>query len=546
MNPERRLRLFIYARILVAFLFLASTIVLNLQEPVAIEDHSYFGVVRLMAFSFIFSLVSLFFLRFRHYHVFITYLQTIWDLLFVTVLLLFTDGVSSPYSFLYLLSIMNAGVLLGRRDALYTASLCGILYGAIIDFQYFGMLGPIGLSQAAARQAGALHILYNLFMNLIGFYLTAVITGHLSKTAMESEAALQEKTVNYDELQRLNSSIVSNVDSGLLTITPDGRIRVFNRYAEMLTGKSQKDMYNEPLKELFPAMAEVVAELDDVSDGEFVWESHGKVPMSLGYTAVPFVDYHGDRAGVIINFKDLTVIKQMEEALKKRDRLASLGELSARMAHEIRNPLASISGSVQMLSEHGVTAESDQRLLAIILREAGRLNTLITEFLEYARPPLPRKERVYLRELIDELLLFSATDGRFAKIERVNLVPAHMTIMVDPNQFHQVLLNLLHNAAEAISASGEGDRIEIEAHFQLSGADGYRKTPVAVVSVCNNGPAIPADAMAHLFEPFWTTKREGTGLGLAIIYRIVEGHGGTIRVETPAEGGCRFLIILPV
>lgn len=546
MNPERRLRLFIYARILVAFLFLASTIVLNLQEPAAIDDNSYYGVVRLMAFSFIFSLVSLFFLRFRRYHVFIIYLQTIWDLLFVTVLLLFTDGISSPYSFLYLLSIMNAGVLLGRRDALYTASLCGILYGAIIDFQYFGLLGPIGLSQVAARQAGAMHILYNLFMNLMGFYLTAIITGHLSKMASESEAALLEKTINYDELARLNSSIVSNVDSGLLTITPGGRIRVFNRYAETLTGKSQTVMYDEPLKELFPAMAVIVEDLDDVSDGEFIWENPGNAPMTLGYTAVPFADAHGDRGGVIINFKDLTVIKQMEEALKKRDRLASLGELSARMAHEIRNPLASISGSVQLLAEHGAVAENDQRLLAIILREAGRLNSLITEFLVYARPPLPAKQRVHLRELIDELLLLSATDGRFANIDLNNLVPAHLTITVDPNQFRQVLLNLLHNAAEAISASGVGDRIEIEASFQLSGADGYRKTPVAVVSVSNNGPAIPTEAMAYLFEPFWTTKREGTGLGLAIIYRIVEGHGGTIRVETPSGGGCRFLIILPV
>ncbi len=543
MNPERRLHLFIYARILVAFLLLVSTIILNLQEPVAIDDHSYVGVVRLMAFSFLFSLVSLFFLRFVRFHPFITYLQTIWDLLFVTALLLVTDGISSPYSFLYLLSIMNAGVLLGRRDAFYTASLCGILYGAIVDFQYFGLMSPIGMSQVSARQMGGMHIFYNIFMNLIGFYLTAFITGHLSVTARKSEEALREKSVDYEELERLSSSIVSNVDSGLLTITPNGSIRVFNRYAEELTGTTQAEMYNEPLNLIFPGLTAVVEELDGVTSGEFVWEGHGREPTALGYTAVPFADMHGDPAGVIINFKDLTAIKRMEAALKQKDRLATLGELSARMAHEIRNPLASISGSVQLLAEHGTITESDQRLLTIILREAGRLNTLITDFLEYARPPSPVKQNIQLRELIDELLLLYASDRRFECIELANLVPVNMIINADPHQFRQVLINLLHNAAEAIVANG---RVEIGGHFKLSGDDGYQKKPVAIVAVSNNGPAIPAEAMAHLFEPFWTTKREGTGLGLAIIYRIIEGHGGSIRVESPPQGGCTFSIVLPV
>ena len=128
MGHEQRLRIFIYARIIVTSLFLASTIFLNLQEPQAIDDTYYSGVLRLMAFSFLFSVFSHFFLKIHRFQFFVTYLQTIWDLLFVTVLLLFTGGVTSPYSFLYLLSIMNAGVLLGRREAFYTASLCGILY----------------------------------------------------------------------------------------------------------------------------------------------------------------------------------------------------------------------------------------------------------------------------------------------------------------------------------------------------------------------------------------------------------------------------------
>jgi two-component system sensor histidine kinase PilS (NtrC family) len=542
MGPERRLRLFIYARILVAFLFLVSTIAVNLNEPKAIDDPSYAGMIRLVVFSFLFSVFSHFSLRIRRFRPFITYLQTIWDLLFATVLLLLTGGVTSPYSFLYLLSIMSAGLMLGRREAFHTASLCGILYGAIVDFQFFGLLAPIGLSQVAAQQLGEMRLIYSIFLNLMGFFLAALITGHLSALARESEEALLAKSINYDELERLSSTIVSNVESGLLTITPEGRIRVFNRYAEELTGKSQADVYDLPLREVMPAMAGVVENVTMASNGEFVCEGPGGGGMILGYSAVPFTDMHGDSAGVIMNFKDLTSIKQMEHALKRRDRLATLGELSARLAHEIRNPLAAMTGSVQLLAEHGSIVESDQRLLTIILREADRLNLLINEFLHYARPASPRKERIELRELVEDLRLLLASDQRFSGIVIVNLVPPNLVVEADENQLRQVLINLLHNAAEASPRDGS---VEIEAAVQTGGLDGCEGAPVVRVSVTDSGAGISDEALLHLFEPFWTTKPLGTGLGLAIIYRIIEGHGGSITVESPLSGGCRFTILLP-
>lgn len=542
MRPERRLSLFIFARIVVTFLLLASTIVLNLQDPKAIDDLTYSGMVRLMAFSFMFSVGSYFFLKLQQYRHFVTYLQTIWDLLFVTVLLLFTGGVSSPYSFLYLLSIMIAGVLLGRREALYTASLCGILYGAIIDFQFFGLLAPLGLSQSAATSLGPRHIFYNIFLNLIGFYLTAFITGYLSGMARESEEALREKTVNYDELERLNTTIVSNVESGLMTITLEKTIRVFNRYAEELTGKTQAEVYDMPLKDVFPEMADIVEDLDAVANGEFECRSFTDRTMILGFTAVPFTDTQGNCAGVIINFKDLTALKRMEEALKRSDRLATLGELSARMAHEIRNPLAAMGGAVQLLAEHGSVVDSNQRLLTIIMREADRLNGLISDFLAYARPASPRRGRLELAELVEDVRILVESDQRFAEMTIVNSVPAHLTVTADPNQLRQVLINLLHNAAEAAEQTG---RVEIKAFVQLMGIDGLKKTPTAVITVTDNGPGMSDESMSHLFEPFWTTKPEGTGLGLAIIYRIIEAHGGTIRVESPPDVGCRFVISLP-
>jgi two-component system sensor histidine kinase PilS (NtrC family) len=543
MGLERKLRLFIYARIVVSFLFLASTILLNYQDLTATGDHLQSGLVRLMAFSFLFSLGCLFFLRFQRFHAFIAYLQTIWDLLFVTVLLLFTNGILSPYSFLYLLAIMSAGLLLGGREALYTASLCSIVFGSIVDLQYFGLLTPIGLSRSDAQLLGASHIFYTIFFNLMGFYLTALITSFLSARARESEEALREKTVNYDELERLSTSIVSNLESGLLTTTPAGRIRVFNHYAEMIIGMTQADAYNRQLVDIFPALSGIAQNMNARMDGEFDYELKNGEQMSLGYNAVPFTDSQGGQAGVIINFKDLTSMKRMEAALKKADRLAALGEISARMAHEIRNPLAAMSGSVQLLAEHGSITENDQRLLRIVLREAGRLNGLITDFLAYARPSSPCKERFELRPLVDEMIMFLSSDGHFSKVSFRNLVAAHILIQADVNQLRQVLLNLFRNAADAMP---EGGIMEVESRFQLSGVDGLHKTPAAVITVTDTGCGIDGATAAHLFEPFWTTKTDGSGLGLAVTYRIIEAHGGTITVESPPEGGCRFTIMLPV
>ncbi|MDA8415239.1 MAG: ATP-binding protein [Desulfobacteraceae bacterium] len=538
MGPERRLRFFIYARIVVSFLFLASTILLSYQEPVSTADFFSSGIVRLMIFSFVFSVASHLVLRFESVRFFVMYLQTIWDVFFVTLLLLFTGGILSPYSFLYLLSIMSAGVLLGRREALYTAALCGILYGAIVDFQFFGMLESIGLSQIDARQLGESHLLFMIFLNVMGFGVTAFITGFLSERARVSEAALQKNIINYEELSQLNTMIVSNIETGLLTTNVQGRIRVFNPYAEALTGISQEDAYDKPIGLIFPELAHHFEAVTDTVRGELDYVSRDGLHLVFGYSVVPLGDAQKGTASVIFNFRDITGMRRLQEALKRADRLAALGELSARMAHEIRNPLAAMRGSVQMLSEQGAIGDNDGRLLSIVLRESDRLNKLITDFLAYARPSSPHKSPMDLRQLAEDIHLLLLSDSRFTSIEIVNLIPPQVKINADTHQISQVLMNLLSNSADAMP---DGGRIEIEAHVK-----GSRKIPVAVITVTDNGCGIDPETSSHLFEPFWTTKPAGTGLGLAIIYRIIEGHGGTIRVDSPPAGGCRFTITLPV
>lgn len=544
MGPERRLRLFIYARIVVSFLFLASTLLLNYKEPASSADDIFHsGIVRLMGFSFLFSFVSHFALRIPRFQFFTIYLQSIWDVLFVTLLLLFTGGIASPYSFLYLLAIMNAGVLLGRREALYTASLCGILYGATVDFQYFGYLEPIGISQVEAQQLGASHLFYHIFLNIMGFGLSAFITGYLADQTRRSEAALRENIINYEELSDLNSRIVANIETGLLTTNVKGNIRVFNPHAEHITGLSQEEVYDRPLAELFPALANCLDLLEETVRGEFEYTTKDGLQMILGYSIAPFRDGKGKNASAIVNFRDITGIRRMEDALKRSDRLAALGELSARMAHEIRNPLAAMNGSVQLLGEQGSIGDNDKRLLDIVMRESGRLNALITDFLSYARPAVPTREAIDIKSFIDDLCLFIQSDSRFNAVEIISSIPAHLSIQADPHQLSQVFMNLLLNSAAAMP---DGGRIDIDARYLLNGANGFRKSPSVAITVRDNGSGIDQEMAKHIFEPFWTSKSEGTGLGLAIIYRIIEAHGGSITVESPPEGGCSFTIILPV
>lgn len=533
MGSERRLRLFIYARIVVSFLFFAATLLLEIQNKTIEIERFQPGVIRLMAFSFVFSIVSLVLLKKLKFTQLLTNIQVVWDLLFVTVLILFTGGILSPYSFLYLLSILIAGMLLGRRQALYTASLCGILYGTILDFQYFGYLSFIGLSQEEAYQFGAFRLFYTIAFNLIAFGLTAFVTGLLAERARLSEEALQRSSIDYQELAQLNSAIVIHSESGLLTTTVTGRIRVFNPYAEAIVGLSQFDAYDKPIETVFPLLHGCINGNNDATKLEFEYRRVDGTVIILGYRIASFTDSNGTLAGYIVSFRDVTNFRRLEAALKKADRLAALGELSARMAHEIRNPLAALCGSVQLLSNAKDLQECDSRLLAIVTREAERLEVLISEFLMYARPTKPQTERISLFNAIRDELIFLGNDPRFIEVTLLNLVPESTKVVVDPNQFHQVIINLLQNAADAVH---EGGWIKIE-YLQSIASD--------VISVTDNGSGIAAEDAQNLFEPFWTTKPAGSGLGLAISYRIIEAHGGSLSVETPLDGGCRFIISLP-
>jgi two-component system sensor histidine kinase PilS (NtrC family) len=541
MLDRKRLGWFILLRVVVVSVFIASTVVLDLHTRETMAEEALTVLGRLVLATYAFSLISLLVVKFTARHArALTYAQIVWDLLLVTTLILVTGGVNSPYAFLYFLSIISASVLLARSEAYYTASLCVILYGAMLDFQYYGRLSSFGLSQLPAQQYGAGYIFYLIFLYSASFYLTAFLAGSLSERARRSENLLHEKAIDYEELERLNSSIVSTIDSGLLTITSEARIRVFNRYAEALSGITQREAYDRSLCQVFPGLNRFVGELFGVAQGEFEHTGRNGEQMLLSFKSVPLAGKGGETVGAILDMHDLTQMKRMAVELKRADRLAAVGELSARMAHEIRNPLAAISGSVQLVALREWIDDKDKRLLSIILRETDRLDGLLRDFLFYAKPTPPTKVPLHLRRVIAELCALLSRDPRLEGVTVVNSVPEDLVVVFDRDQCKQIFWNLLVNGAEAILREGS---IAIEADLQRCGPGGL---DLVRICVTDNGQGMSPADVKRVFEPFFTTKKGGTGLGLATVYRIIETHGGRIMAASEQGRGTTVTLYLPV
>ena len=271
------------------------------------------------------------------------------------------------------------------------------------------------------------------------------------------------------------------------------------------------------------------------------FDPHG-VKKILGFKSVPLLNADGTVVGVIIDFQDLTQLKQMQARLKRADQLAAVGELSARIAHEIRNPLASISGAVQLINQSQATCAQDKQLLEIVLRETDRLNEMIRDFLEYARPTPPVKVPIDLRQTMNDLSSLLKADQRFTGVCINIRVPEGTIIRFDLQQCKQVFWNLLLNAAEALPDGGE---IAVQAEIINDKTSGISAGDLMKIEVIDNGIGMAAQDVKNVFEPFFTTKPAGTGLGLATVYRIIESHGGIIIIDSQACQGTKFTIFLP-
>ena len=527
-TSRRLLSWIFFFRVLVITLFIGGTIIYQLRSGQRSHQPMLPYLYLLVGLSYLHALGSTGALALTRRIRLFAQAQVSGDLLLATAFIYLTGGIDSLFSFLYLLIIVGASVLLPRRDVLFAASAAAILYGSLLDLQFYNYLPLIDGLPFPGPISGR-EFFYAVFVNVFAFFLTALLGGALSERLRRSEAALEQKEIDFDELENLNRQILTNIASGLMIVNTQGRIRSFNNAAEQITGLTLRQVYNFEAGTLFPDLGiESNHALKLTPRGQGTYRGPAGNHKVLGFSSSPLRDGRGKELGILVIFQDLTQLVEMEEKLKRSDRLAAIGRLAAGMAHEIRNPLASISGSVQLLMEESQVGEEDRRLMGIVVREADRLGALLTDFLLYARPARPLPEALDVATIFDELISLAESDRRFQALRIERQYRPGTLVVADRKQLRQVLWDLLINAAEAVA--GEGT---LWVGVLEGGGDLF---------VEDSGPGITGEVKERVFEPFFTTKEDGIGLGLATVHSLVEANGGQIEVTEGNSGGARFVI----
>lgn len=544
-----------FFRAVVVTLLLGATALVQIKESQFFQYASPFYLYLLIGFTYALTLLYALLLRQVKRLKAFAYGQILGDVFFVTLLIYFTGGIESIFSWVYLLTIFSASSILYRRGGLLVASASSILYGALLDLQFYQVILPLGSRLPLSAGYKSSYVFYLIAMNTVAFYLVAILSAYLSEQVRQKEEELKKRLIDYRQLERLYKHIVQNVNSGLLTADGAGRITSFNRMAEEITGYRLEEIYQEEIESLFPGFlgwSRSIGWTPEMGWGKLIrfsrWETKFQrkdgVVLVLGFSVSPLKDSNDQEIGSTVIFQDLTKLREMEEELKRADRLAAVGSLAAGMAHEIRNPLASISGSIELLREELEKSPRHHHLMDIILREVSHLNSLVADFLLYARPTSPGKELIHLNEIVDDILkVFAHSPECNSKIRLVTKFHDELSMLGDPQPIKQVFWNLFINAAQAMPGGGEL-RVELRRLPPSPPFDAELKQ--GQISIKDTGSGIGENEINKIFDPFYTTKENGTGLGLSIVHSIVESYGGKITVRSQLGRGTTFLIHLPI
>ncbi len=480
------------------------------RTEITAADLTSFAII---AFSYVLTLVTGLLLRAGRVGPRAAWTQIVFDVLLAASVVFLTGGTRSPFTFLFLVSIVGAAVLLGTRGAIVGLVGAASAYLAVLASLFAGS----GLASANLPRL-ALDVVIQLLAQL----LIAVLSGYVGEQLSRTGGRLTASERDLKSLTALQNEIVSVMPSGLITCTSSGEVTFVNPAAEAIFGLSSDEVLRLSIDQLLPgAKALTAARRSEMR----VETPRGE--RTLGLTVTPLTDTEG----LLIVFQDLTELRRVEKELDSIDHLATLGRLSAQLAHEIRNPLAAMRGSAQMLATDAAGAPNE-RLARLILRESDRLAVLVEGYLKLARPPPPQLQSTRLDQVVRETLELLRADPAFAAVrvdESLEPVEAHC----DAGQLKQVLLNLLRNAAVAISASRGRIRVRVAS-----------EAGVPLVEVWDSAGSIAAEDRHRIFEPFFSKAKGGSGLGLSTVHSIVQAHGGAISVESNPATGTTFSVKL--
>ena len=532
-----------FLRVVVVTALMGSAVVTEvIRRPRGPSDPLYFLIALTYLLTLVYALAWPFTARYRKH---LAYVQILGDLLIITGIVYYTGGTESNFSSLYFFSIIAASIIVFRRGGLIAASAASILYGSLIQGLYLGTLPPYPTAGGAFPVVMPSQVVaYTIFVNVFGFYAVALLTSYLSENLRLAGRKLEEASDFLADLQVFNQTIIDSITSGLMTTDFDGLVNFFNSAAAAIFARS-------PAQAVGANVIALLAETDDflervkesLSDGRRYLRLEGTYLNGRGDEiylgmSVSYLLYEGDKkSGFLFTFQDLTEIKRLEREVRLKENLATMGEMAAGMAHEIRNPLASISGSVQVLREAETLSDEEKRLMDIIVRESERLSGTLTEFLAYARPPRFEPGQIDLRRVLEETATLLGHSSEVLPEHEIVLdtpdAPVH--IFADPNQMKQITWNLARNALQAMPSGGK-----------LVMSLARNGTGEVVMAFRDEGVGMPGSEVHKAFEPFSGSFERGSGLGLAIVYRIVKDYNGVIQVDSLPSKGTEISVHFPL
>jgi two-component system sensor histidine kinase PilS (NtrC family) len=532
-----RLRWLMFFRVAIVTFLLGVAAFIQIKGTESLLRTSLTSIYFIILLTYFLSFLYLFLLKIGKSLKWNIHIQSLSDVTLITGLVYVTGGIESIYSVFYPLVIIYSVLFLAKSGGIIVASVSSILYGLLLDLEFYGLIHPI-YSWGYSYDYSAGYVFSRIFIHIVSFYIVAFLASFAVKQEKKVRELLAAKESAFDQLDLLHRSIIESIDTGILTIDHQGNIKSFNKGAEEIASLTHAEVINRKIDSIFPGFSGIVNKVKDrdsqgaIKD-RFEMEVPGKI---LGCSISPLIDSDREAIGKILIFRDLTTIKEMEHQVEKNRRLALIGEMAAGLAHEIRNPLASISGPIQMLKKDLDLSETDRKLMQIILRGKDQLEKFVGDFLLLARPNPTEREDIDIEIVLDDVLESLRYSPDWCEcIEVVRDSHDETSYYGNKMEIRQVIWNLILNAIQSMP---DGGRLNIETRL-ITGDENFE------IRISDSGCGIEEKDQGRVFEPFYTTKEKGTGLGLAIVNRIVESHGGRIRIESEPGKGTTCIILLP-
>jgi two-component system sensor histidine kinase PilS (NtrC family) len=541
-DNRRRLLWLIGTRVVVSTLLMGSAIVFQVNAPGSLPIDPFFFLIGL---TYCLSVIYAVTLAYVDRHPWLIAVQGLGDVVIVTAFIYFTGGITSYFQLLYVLPILGATAVRMQSGARQLALLSAVLYGVLVLHQYSGGAGYIGgvfVGDVRLLLPPVRVAIFTVAANATAFVAVAWLAGSLAERLATADTRLAVTSTALADLQAFNEHVIASLTSGLITTDRAGRIVSMNRTAEQITGLPAAAVRGRVAAELLQAPDAFSADLTRDFGGapsvraDYTYHAPSGRRVEIGLSAARLVTPDGP-TGYLLTFQDVTEIRRLEREARKQQRLAAVGEMAAGIAHEIRNPLASMRGSIQVLRSELTLSDEQASLMDIVLRESDRLNDTIRSFLSYARPQAAVPQPVDLARTLQDAATLLRNSPELKPGHQVVVEAPASGVMVeaDDGQLRQVVWNLATNGLRAMPAGGTLRLIA----SPPQGAAG------PALAVADEGVGIPPEQLDTLFQPFHGSFGQGSGLGLAIVHRIVQDHRGEVAIESEVGRGTRVTVRLP-